>query len=235
MIHIIGLIGLAIAPIIYLTVILYGRDKFEPEPKRILLIAFLWGCFSIIPAIILEAIGVGLGYDISEHFILTAIHSFIVVALSEEICKFVMLRFHAYRHQEFNEPFDGIVYAAFVSLGFACVENLGYVLQNGFTVGILRMFTSVPAHFSFGVIMGYYVGKAKFNSEKRLQYMTKGILYATLFHGAYDFFIMQKNEPALAIFTLVILIVGWRMSKKAILELQSDSKFRMQKSKNTNE
>jgi RsiW-degrading membrane proteinase PrsW (M82 family) len=226
MTEVLGLFALAVAPTIYLAIILYGRDKYDPEPKRILLVAFLWGCFSVVPALFLESLGAKLGHGISENFFRTAFYAFVVVALSEELSKFLMLRLHAYRQKEFNEPFDGIVYAAFVALGFATVENIAYVFQHGFGTGIIRMFTAVPAHFSFGVIMGYYAGKAKFAPLHRFSLMTQGVFYATVMHGAYDFFIMQQNFPALGIFTVGILVMSWRISKNAINEMQADSKFR---------
>ncbi len=220
------LLALALAPSIYLGVVIYGRDKYDPEPKRILLVAFLWGCFSVVPALILGALASKMGFGISHSFLGTAFYAFAVVGLSEELSKFVMLRLHAYRRPEFNEPFDGIVYAAFVALGFATVENIAYVFQHGFGTGVMRMFTAVPAHFSFGVIMGYYVGKAKFAPKHRFSLMTQGVFYAVVMHGAYDFFIMQKNLPVLGVFTFGILIMSWRISKNAINELHADSKFR---------
>jgi RsiW-degrading membrane proteinase PrsW (M82 family) len=220
------LLALSVAPTIYLAIVLYGRDKYDREPKRILLVAFLWGCFSVIPALMLETFWSNMGLGISYSFIGTAIYAFGVVGLSEELSKFIMLRLHAYRRPEFNEPFDGIVYAAFVALGFATIENIAYVFQHGFGTGLMRMFTAVPAHFSFGVIMGYYVGKAKFAPQHRFSLMAQGVLYATFMHGAYDFFIMQQNLPVLGIFTVGILIMSWRISKNAINELHGDSKFR---------
>lgn len=227
--EILSLLAVALAPAIYLAIVIYGRDKYSPEPKKILLVAFLWGCFSVIPAIFLETIGAKFGHGISTNIFKTAFYAFVVVGLSEELSKFVMLRLHAYRHPAFNEPFDGIVYASFVALGFATVENIAYVFMHGYGTGILRMFTAVPAHFSFGVIMGYYVGKAKFNANKKFILMFQGVFYATFMHGAYDFFAMQKNFPSLSILTLGVLIMSWRISKNAINEMQSDSKFRFHK------
>ncbi|MCS6819159.1 MAG: PrsW family glutamic-type intramembrane protease [Chitinophagales bacterium] len=226
MIKILSLLAIALAPAIYLAILIYGRDKYEKEPKRVLLIAFLWGCFSTLPAAAIGKFYIQNGIQISESFWKTAFYAFVAVALTEELCKFIMLRFHAYNHKDFNEPFDGIVYASFVALGFATVENILYVFNYGFGTGILRMFTAVPAHFSFGVIMGYYAGKAKFIPSHRFSLMTQGVFYATVMHGAYDFFIMQQNAPALGIFTIGILVMSWRISKNAINELQADSKFR---------
>jgi RsiW-degrading membrane proteinase PrsW (M82 family) len=228
-----GLLAVALAPSIYLSIVIYGRDKYDREPKKILLIAFLWGCFSVIPALALEMLGSKLGFGVSHSFWGTALYAFLIVALSEELCKFLMLRLHAYRLPEFNEPFDGIVYATFVALGFATVENIGYVFIYGFGTGVLRMLTAVPAHFSFGAIMGFYTGKAKFNPQHRFSLMAQGVFYATVMHGAYDFFLMQQNYPALGIFTIGILIMSWRISKNAINELHADSKFRFHESQKT--
>lgn len=220
------LVALAFAPGIYLAVAIYGRDKYDREPKMILLKAFLLGCLSIIPAAFIE-IFLAKPLDFEELGIWnTVIHAFVVVALTEELCKFVMLRFHAYRLPEFNEPFDGIIYGTFVGLGFATAENLLYVLQGGVSVGVVRMFTSVPAHYAFAVIMGYYVGKAKFEPQHRMLHMTRGVFYATFMHGAYDFFIMQKAYPALAILTIGVLLMSLRISRRAVEELHADSVFR---------
>jgi RsiW-degrading membrane proteinase PrsW (M82 family) len=220
------LLALAFAPGIYLVVAIYGRDKYDREPKIILLKAFLLGGLSIIPAAFMELF-FAKTLDFDELGLWNvAIHAFVVVALTEELCKFVMLRFHAYRLPEFNEPFDGIVYASFVGLGFATAENVMYILQGGVSVGVVRMFTSVPAHYAFAVIMGYYVGKAKFESQHRMLHMTRGVFYATFMHGAYDFFIMQKSYPALAILTIGVLFMALRISKRSIEELHADSMFR---------
>jgi RsiW-degrading membrane proteinase PrsW (M82 family) len=221
-----AIIALAFAPGIYLATVIYGRDKYDREPKLVLLIAFLLGCLSIYPALFLETLGELAGYKVSNSFWGTMFYAFVIVAFSEEFSKFIMLRFHAFRHKAFNEPFDGIVYATFVALGFATAENFLYIADGGFGVGVLRMFTAVPAHYSFGVIMGYYVGKAKFEPAHRFIHLLRGLFYATFMHGAYDFFLMQRNYPALGIFTLGVLIMGIRISRRAIDELHADSAFR---------
>lgn len=220
------LIALALAPGIYLSIVIYGKDKYDREPKKILLVAFLWGAFSIIPAVLLEMFWIQLGFDVSSDIPWTMFHAFVVVGLSEELFKFLALRFHAYLKDEFNEPFDGIVYASFVALGFATVENLFFVLERGAATGVLRMFSAVPAHYAFGVIMGYYVGKAKFEPEQRRLHFLRGLFYASFMHGAYDFFILQQNYPALGIFTVGVLLMAWRISRRAIEELHADSMFR---------
>ncbi len=223
------LLALAFAPGIYLAIVIYGKDKYDREPKMILLKAFLLGCFSIVPAAAIELFLDNLLHFENIGIWNIVIKAFVIAGLTEELCKFAMLRFHAYRLPEFNEPFDGIVYAVFVGLGFATAENVMYVLDGGVGIGILRMFTAVPAHYAFAVIMGYYVGKAKFEPKNRMLNMTRGVFYATFIHGAYDFFLMQKDFPALAILTVGVLIMAIRISKRSIAELQADSIFRFNK------
>ncbi len=229
MFEILTLLGLAVAPAIYLAIVIYGYDKYDREPKTILFFAFILGGLSTIPAVAMETAWVGMGYDGSSSIYAMLFFSVIVIGFSEEISKFIMVRLHAYKNPAFSEPFDGIVYGAFVALGFATLENILYVMQYGYGTGVMRMFTAVPAHYAFGVIMGYYVGKAKFNMKYSVFLMAVGVLFATVLHGAYDFFILQEDYPGLAIFTFVILILSWRLSKRAIRSMQKGSKFRFHK------
>lgn len=159
--------------------------------------------------------------DIGEQ----AIHAFMLVALIEESSKFLFVRGILYRNKHFNEPFDGIVYAVMVSMGFATFENLLYVFQEGIGTAVMRMFTAVPAHATFAVLMGYYLGKAKFE-HKKSHYAFYALGVATLFHGAYDYFIFISFVPGIALGALVSLIVGIWLSRKAIAIHQQASPFK---------
>ena len=225
------LITLALAPGAYLSFIIYGKDKYEPEPKKLILFAFLLGSLAFIPAVILEAsaqavLGLPAHSTEKRDILPAAAIAFIVTAPAEEFSKFLVLRYWAFPKKDFNEPFDGIVYGAFIGLGFATFENVAYVLQNGFETGVYRMFTAVPCHYALGVILGYYVGKAKFDSEQSRAIMGRGLLFVILLHGAYDFFIMQNRFPALVVLTLVVLSWALRLARRAIEELQEDSRTR---------
>ncbi len=111
--------------------------------------------------------------------------------------------------KNFNEENDGIVYAGTASLGFALAENILYVLRDihsGFVVGIMRALTSIPLHTFCGVIMGYYIGLAKFadNRTKTVQYITRGLVIAIAVHGIYDTFALLGNTTALVLMPIVI-------------------------------
>ena len=120
------------------------------------------------------------------------------------------LRLYSYNQKSFDEPLDGIVYSVMISMGFATVENVMYAMKyNDISVVIQRMFLSVPAHATFGVVMGYFIGKAKFDSANSFKYLFTGLLVAVLFHGTFDFFIfLQANEAIHAYVSDGLLFAG---------------------------
>lgn len=219
---------LAIAPGVAISAYIIFKDQYNREPRRHLIISFLLGMLSILPALGLEIIAQQIVSNIPTFFKSTAgiaINAYLFVALPEEIWKFFMLFWYAYRKKEFDEPFDGIVYAVMVGMGFASVENISYVSQYGLMTGIMRLFLAVPAHASFSIIMGYFMGKARFSPQKEAFLLFLGVFWAIVFHGSYDFFLfLQENHKtgadntSLLMFlgALASLMTGILLSKKAI-------------------
>lgn len=186
------LVALAIAPGIAICLYLFYTDLYNREPKTNLVISFILGCLAILPAIGFEK---AFAYTADGTVMGTAVFAYAVVGFSEEISKFLGLRFYSYNQKEFDEPLDGIVYAVMVSMGFATVENVMYAIKfNDMTVVIMRMFLSVPAHATFAVLMGYFVGKAKFDSKNSVGLMITGLLAAIFFHGSFDFFLFLNQN-----------------------------------------
>lgn len=187
------LLAIAIAPGIAISLFILHRDAYNKEPKFNLIVSFVLGMISVVPAILIEQ-ALYDPYDNSIPAIL--VKAFLVVALTEEAVKYAMLRTYSYSRPSFDEPLDGIVYGVIVSMGFATLENIMYVQKYGMMVGVQRMFLAVPAHATFGVLMGYFVGKAKFDlPAKRPRLMLTGLLWATFFHGSYDFFLFLEASP----------------------------------------
>jgi RsiW-degrading membrane proteinase PrsW (M82 family) len=223
------LLLLALAPAVAIIWFIYTKDTYEKEPSELLLKSFFLGILSIIPAIIGGNIGEAFGIGLSVNTFTTFIYAFVVVALSEELAKFIFLRWVMFPKKAFNEPFDGIVYAVMIGMGFAAFENVMYAMQGGVVVAVLRMFTAVPAHAAFGIIMGYYVGLAKFDylhPENRTTLLLKGLVGATLVHGAYDFFLMQEQYEGLGVMAFVTLFLAIKFGKKAIKLHQDQSPFK---------
>lgn len=220
------LLSLAIAPGIAIVWFIYLKDKYDREPRRYLAVSFLLGMISILPAIVIETLGKMIFGDMNsaDSVQFYAFYAFIIVGCSEELSKFLMLRWYAYPKPAFNEPFDGIVYSVMVAMGFATVENILYVTQNGLGTALVRMFLSVPAHAAFGVLMGYYVGLAKFNKERAIPLMRKGIFLAVLFHGFFDFFLfLQNNSFAKQYVSEGLLILGALVSYYLAIRLSMRS------------
>ncbi|MCH8903095.1 MAG: PrsW family intramembrane metalloprotease [Bacteroidetes bacterium] len=227
------LLALAIGPGIGIAVFIYIRDKYEKEPIGLCIKCFLLGMLSTLPAILLERAGAELGFGISETSVIrTLVFAFLVVGLSEEFSKYAFLNWYAYPKKDFNEPFDGIVYAVMISMGFATLENIMYVFSaesvaESLNTAYVRMFTAVPLHATAGVIMGYFVGMSKFvDPVRRFGLKMMGLAAAVLFHGAYDFFLFVENIPGLFIGAFVSLIIAIWLSFKAIKAHQKNSPFK---------
>lgn len=224
------LLLLAIAPVFLIILFIFIKDKYEKEPKRLLLYNFLLGAIVsiIITTLLYVIIDIPLPLKNHESVFEQFIKAFFVVGLSEEFSKYIIIRFYSQPHQEYNEPFDGIVYAVMVSMGFATTENLMYVLQGGMEVGIIRAFTAVPAHATFAILMGYFMGKAKFSNNKTALNLT-GLFLAVFFHGTYDFFLFIDFIPGLWIGAFVSLSIGIILARKAIIKHQFNSHFNIHK------
>lgn len=220
-------IALAIAPGLAICLFIFHRDAYNREPKLNMIVSFILGAVSVIPAFFIETYF----YDgFSSSITGMAMRAFLVVALTEEACKFTALKFYSYRQRSFDEPLDGIVYAVMVSMGFATVENILYVTNSaeagiGYQVALLRMFLSVPAHATFGVLMGYHVGRAKFNPARQTALLVLGLFWAVFFHGTYDVLLfwqktdeMEDYASDIALFAgaVISFIVALRLSWKLI-------------------
>ncbi|AXG68700.1 protease PrsW [Kordia sp. SMS9] len=221
------LILLSIAPALLIIVYIYYSDKYDKEPRHLLMICFLLGAIgSILIASVSHLVTSQYFPELElEIWWIQFCKAFIVVAFVEEFSKYIFVRYFAQRHKEFDEPYDGIMYAVMVSMGFAVTENLAYSFQGGIETAIYRAFTAVPAHATFGIIMGYYMGKAKF-SRNRIKFNLIGLALATAFHGTYDFFLFIDFIPGISIGAFMSLAIGILLSQKAIRIHQQNSHFK---------
>lgn len=210
-------LAIAIAPGIAIAMLIYALDQREREPMRLLIRCFLLGVLSVGIPLLMQLYAASRGWGASnEHLWQTAIFAFGIVGLSEELGKYIMLRFYAYPKAAFNEPFDGIVYSVMIGMGFATAENIAYVMQYGMGTGLVRMFISVPAHATFAVLMGYYVGLAKFIPQHRRTLQFTGLFWAIVFHGAFDFFLFIGDSIYLMAGSLLSFFIAIRLSIRAI-------------------
>jgi RsiW-degrading membrane proteinase PrsW (M82 family) len=209
-----SLLVLAIAPAAALGLFFYARDRYNREPLFPLLITFLLGIGALLPALVLSMLlqhltGWNSRVDNLFHTLLGALF---IVGLVEEGCKFAVVRLYSYRRPDFDEPYDGIMYSVAAALGFATVENVLYVLEGGIGTGVLRGLLAVPAHAFYGVLMGYFLGEAKF-APGRLRaalLSAAGFGLAVAAHGVYDFLVFAVDRrPFLLLMLPVFAALSW--------------------------
>lgn len=224
------LLGVAIAPGAVTVIYICSKDKFKPEPRGLLVLSFVYGLLSVVLTVIFGILLSNvLVFRVNDIFN-QLVKAFVVTALVEEISKFIFVRFILYTNKNFDEPFDGIVYAVMVGMGFATLENVLYVFYYGLGAGILRMFTAVPMHATCAIIMGYFLGKAKFAKQKESYYISLGLFMPVILHGTYDFFLFISFVPGMFLGAFVSLVVGVALARNAIELHQQMSPFSEDKS-----
>ena len=214
----------AVLPAVYLLRYIYRHDTIEPEPPGLLLTLLLMGVLAALASGFLEGIGATIldRFVSPYHPLYTVLFAFFVVAAVEEGTKLLLLKWRTWRHPAFNYRFDGVVYAVFLSLGFAAFENLQYVFSYGLGVALPRAILAVPGHMAFSVFMGYFYGRAKLYENWGYPAVS-GIslllayLSAVFFHGFYDACAMIGTPRSIALFLLFVLIMfvaAFRMIKR---------------------
>lgn len=217
---------LAVVPGLAIAWFIYRIDKYEREKFFPLTLAFLLGMLITLPIMEAQKWFFTMGWEQSASLFPALFVSFILVSLPEETVKFLALLFCSAHKRHFNEPLDGIVYSVMISMGFATLENIYYALEFGMPTTALRALTAVPAHAVFAAMMGYYVGKATFQTQKKRPLLLKGWAVAITVHGIYDFFIIQEIYDALALLAIVTLTISLFFAFRLIREGQEASPFK---------
>lgn len=218
------LLLLALTPAIIIMMYVYFRDKYEKEPIKLILKGMLLGAIIIFPVGLIENILTVFGKSLPL-IPKAAWDGFVVAGFTEETFKFMMVFILIWRNQNFNEKFDGIVYSVSVALGFAAIENLFYVFsENSIQVGLLRAFTAVPGHTIFGIIMGFYLGLARFEPMYRRKWLLRAFVIPWFLHGLYDFMLMS-GHPLLLLTFIPFLIYMYRIGLKRMKEFNQQSIF----------
>lgn len=207
------LVAAAVLPALALIVYVCKADKLEKEPVGLLAKLVLSGVLATILALVSETVGdLILGVlHIRNQKLYNAIMFFIIVAISEEGFKYLMLKKLSWNDANFNCRFDGIVYSVCVALGFAVWENIAYVAQYGLSVAIARAVTAVPGHACFGVFMGAFYSASKGCSlrgeaEKAKKYSRAALFVPAVVHGLYDY--VASAQTPLSTLVFIVLIVA---------------------------
>lgn len=218
----------ALLPAYFLMRYIYRKDKVEKEPVKLLFSLVIMGVLSAAIASAAE----GIGMNVLDRFVspnsraYVILLAFVVVGAVEEGAKYLLLKRRTWNEPNFNYRFDGIVYAVFVSLGFAAIENLIYVLGYGLSVAPMRAVLAVPGHMAFGVFMGVFYGRAKVCGLRGdvagvRENLVCSYLSATLLHGFYDACVMMGTTLSTIIFVIfVIVMYRW---VKGLIKREADT------------
>lgn len=208
------LILAAVIPAIALLVKVYRSDRLERESPYLIGRLVISGIISTFFALVSEKLfGTLLSMVVPLDSKLYGILLYFgVVAVSEEVAKYVLLRKRTWNDFEFNCQFDGIVYATAVSLGFALWENISYVTMYGFSTAVVRAITAVPGHACFGIFMGIFYGLAKSNDyigldNKAKMYNVLSVLVPVLLHGTYDYIATISTDDLSWLFVAFVLVL----------------------------
>ena len=217
----------AVIPIIILGYYVNKHDQ-NKEPVKILIKLFIYGSIIVVPCFFLEVNLVTL-LDLARlnPNITFFLSNFVVIAFSEELWKWFAFTLGGYNIADFDEVYDGLLYGAFVALGFACVENIAYVFNYGIETGLARAFLAVPSHVCNGIIMGYFLAKAKKMQKKgeklkEIMYFLISLIVPTVMHGLYD--LLASVETNLAYMFLAVMVVVIAIITKNIINNISKKK-----------
>jgi len=193
---------LALVPASIWMIFFYMQDSAEPEPK-----GFVMGVF-VLGGLLAAAVGIpivenlfNVSHWIYTDTLTTILGGILVVGFTQEFLKYAAVRYSIYHSDEFDEPTDGVVYATAAGLGYATVLNIQFVVSNGgvdLGAGIIRIAVVALAQAAFSGITGYFLGRAKFESEP-IWWMPLGISLAAIFNGMFNWLLGIVNKPTITL------------------------------------
>ena len=243
-----------ILPPILLGLIIWKSDKF-PEPGKFLVASFLLGVSISFPLHLFVMIaedhlapllGLDLNaitawnegawkednavYPASERIFM----SFFRAAFLEEGIKFALLIFFCVRLSDLNEPMDAIVYGAAIGLGYAAIENVGYLdygdLETAWTLKIVKVrYVPLIMHLGFGVLMGWLLSLNLFEERspfKRRVMLILALAVPVIMHGSYNYLRAYEVFPILTLILVIGVIYFYRREQlKKITESVDKAKI----------
>ena len=208
----ISLILGALLPSLVLVAYICFKDRFSPEPTKYLIKAFVFGMLSA-DASLLISVPLGMIGAFSSDPVTVFDHfrvAFFGAGIPEELAKFFMLWLAIRKNPAFDENMDGIVYAVCVGMGFAFVENVGYLAQAGqywVHTGIVRSLISVPGHYVFAIFMGYYYSFVHFGYGNTKLYKVLMLAVPILAHTLFDWILMVSDAVEYQVTSAVLTVL----------------------------
>jgi RsiW-degrading membrane proteinase PrsW (M82 family) len=205
----------------------YRLDRYEPEPKRMVL--GVYGLGALVTAALHRPVLQGIfSVDawLYDQWWARLLGGILVVGIFEQLLVYLVVRFSVFDHPEYDQRVDGVIYAMAAGLGMATVLNFQYVIEQGgvdLDIGSIRMVVNALAFASFAGIQGYFIGQARFERTP-VYYLPGGLVIAAMLNGLF-FFVLEQGATslrynlwrdlflasAIAVFTLVV--VFWLIAR----------------------
>ena len=207
-----------VLPVVFWSAYHLHIDRHLPEPPLKLLLAFLLGVGSFFLGLLAyRALGlVALRFDAFElarsNLPGLFLYAILVIGVIEEAVKMIPFLLIVVRFREFDEPIDGIVYASFIALGFAAMENFLYVPHLDSTAAYARGFMAPVLHIVFASIWGYHLGRVWLCGRNRFGAVIGWLAFTAFIHGIYNFAVL--GLPLIGLPIAATLITGfwiWRL------------------------
>ena len=144
---------------------------------------------------------------------------FFIIALTEELFKYAVVRVSIFHSKELDEPLDIMLYMVVAALGFAAVENVLYlfmpitglsfndIVVAAVTVSFIRFIGATFLHTLCSALVGYFLARATLRAHNGRSLVLLGMALATFLHGLYDFSIMRLPEPFSFFIPMAVIIV----------------------------
>ena len=207
-----------VAAVLFWAAYHYHKDRHMPEPIGNLVLCFGLGILSFyLGKMMYQGLDlIGLRFDAfalaESNRAGLLMYSILAIGGIEELAKLAPFLIVVLRFKAFDEPVDGIIYASFIALGFATVENIQYLQYVTGIEMIGRGFASPVVHIMFASIWAYYIGLAFLHQRNLPIVVFKYLALAAVFHGIYDFVVIALPLSALPLSALLVLVVWlWRM------------------------
>ncbi|MBP3950560.1 glutamic-type intramembrane protease PrsW [Bacillus suaedae] len=204
-----ALITAAIAPGMALLSYFYLRNHYNDTTIGLIFRTFFIGALLVFPVMVLQY-----AFTTEGYFEQAFVRAFLLYGFTEEFFKWFLLYFFTYQHAMFTRRYDGIVFGVSLSLGFASLENLFYLIANGLETAIGRALLPVSSHALYGVLMGYYLGRSKVEAEKRKRYLAYSLLLPVISHGSYDLILVVFDMYFLIGIVPFMFFLWWVALKK---------------------
>ncbi len=181
------------------------EDRLHPEPKRLIIWTFVIGMATVIVALPAEQ---GIHYFLQKYGMLGVMNGLLILflwAMAEEILKYLAAKKAALSGKEYDEPIDALIYMITAALGFAALENVifliavcaDYGLFYGFITGNLRFVGATLLHILSSAVVGSAIAFSFFHKENYRRNVIWGLLFATLLHTLFNYFIIKSGEQNL--------------------------------------